>query len=51
MFTLLAENLNFGEGPIWHNDKLWFSAFYQHAVVTVDLTGNIEKIITIHNQP
>ena len=51
MFNLLAENLNFGEGPRWHNDKLWFSDFYQHAVMTVDLNGNIEKIIDIPNQP
>ena len=51
MFNLLAENLNFGEGPRWHNDKLWFSDFYQHAVLTVDLNGNIEKIVDIPNQP
>ena len=51
MFNLLAENLNFGEGPSWHNDKFWFSDFYQHAVLTVDLYGNIEKIVDIPNQP
>ena len=51
MFTLLAENLHFGEGPRWHNNKLWFSDFYQHSVMTLDLAGKIEKIVEIPNQP
>ena len=50
MFSLLAENLNFGEGPRWHNNKLWFSDFYQHSVMTLDLSGKIEKIIEIPNE-
>ena len=51
MFSLLAENLHFGEGPRWHNNKLWFSDFYQHSVMTLDLSGKIEKIVEIPNQP
>lgn len=51
MFTLLAKNLNYGEGPRWHDNKLWFSDFFQHAVMTVDHSGKIEKIVEIPNQP
>ena len=24
--------VDFGEGPRWHDGRLWFSDFYQHAV-------------------
>ena len=51
MFSLLAENLNFGEGPRWHNNKLWFSDFYQHSGMTLDLSGKMEKIVAIPHQP
>ena len=36
MFKLIAEDLHFSEGPRWHDNKLWFSDFYQHAVFNVD---------------
>ena len=39
---MLAEGLYFGEGPRWHDDRLCFSDFYDHAVKTVDLDGNVE---------
>jgi len=39
---LLADGLHFGEGPRWHQGKLWFSDFFDHAVKTVDLTGTVE---------
>ena len=29
---VLAEGLYFGEGPRWHEGRLWFSDFYDHAV-------------------
>ena len=41
---LLAEGLYFGEGPRWHDDRLYFSDFYDHAVKTVDLDGKVETV-------
>ena len=48
---LLVENVYFSEGPRWHNNKFWFSDFYQHAVFSVDANGVLEKIVDIPNQP
>ena len=48
---LLLENVYFSEGPRWHNNKFWFSDFYQHAVFSVDANGVQEKIVDIPNQP
>ena len=48
---LLLENVYFSEGPRWHNNKFWFSDFYQHAVFNVDANGTVEKIVDIPNQP
>ncbi len=48
---LLIDGLHFGEGPRWHQGKLWFSDFYDHAVKTVDLDGNVEIKVTVPGQP
>lgn len=48
---LLCEGLHFGEGPRWHDGKLWFSDFYDHAVQTVDATGRVETVVTVAGQP
>ncbi len=48
---LLCEGLRFGEGPRWHDGKLWFSDFYDHEVKTVDLRGNVEAKLEIDGQP
>ncbi len=46
----LLEGLGFTESPRWHNDKLWFSDMDAHKVMTVDLNGNVEKILEISNR-
>ena len=51
MFKLVAKDLHFSEGPRWHDNKLWFSDFYQHAVFNVDENGTLEKVVDIPNQP
>ena len=33
---LLLDGLHFGEGPRWHDGRLWLSDFYDHAVKAVD---------------
>jgi len=48
---LLADGLHFGEGPRWHNGKLWFSDFFDHAVKTVDLAGNVETKVPVAGRP
>lgn len=48
---ILADSLHFGEGPRWHQGKLWFSDFYDHAVKTVDLAGTVETMLSVAGQP
>ncbi len=48
---ILAEGLYFGEGPRWHEGRLWFSDFYDHAVKSVDGDGNIQVEVTLDDQP
>lgn len=48
---VLAEGLHFAEGPRWHQGKLWFSDFYDHAVKTVDLDGRVETKVVLDDQP
>src|ERR1700712_236105 len=37
--TLLVGGVDFGEGPRWHDDRLWYSDFYQRAIYTVTEHG------------
>ena len=41
------EGLYFGEGPRWHDGRLWFSDFYDHAVFAVDMDGHRDRIVGI----
>ena len=36
---VLLDGLDFGEGPRWHDGRLWFSDFHQHTVSTVGDDG------------
>jgi sugar lactone lactonase YvrE len=47
----LAERLVFPEGPRWHDGKLWFSDMNAQQVMTVDLSGNLETIVTVPGNP
>lgn len=49
--TVLAEGLYFGEGPRWHDGRLWFSDFYDHAVKSVDESGVVRIELEIDDQP
>jgi sugar lactone lactonase YvrE len=48
---ILADGLHFAEGPRWHQGKLWFSDFYDHAVKTVDAGGTVETKVVLDDQP
>lgn len=47
----LVEGLSFPEGPRWHDGRLWFSDFYTHQVLAVDLEGRLETICEVPQQP
>ena len=48
---VLAEGIYFGEGPRWHEGRLWFSDFYAHAVKSVSLAGDVKTEFEIDDQP
>lgn len=48
---VLAEGLYFGEGPRWHDDRLYFSDFFDHAVKSVDLDGKVDTVLEMDGQP
>ena len=47
----LTDGLTFPEGPRWHGGKLWFSDFYSHRVIAVDLDGRAETMLRVPQQP
>ena len=49
--TILRDGLFFGEGPRWHEGRLWYSDFYDHAVHAIDLDGNDERVVEVESQP
>jgi sugar lactone lactonase YvrE len=49
--TTLADGLYFGEGPRWHNGRLWFSDFYAHAVQSIDEAGQLRTELELDDQP
>jgi sugar lactone lactonase YvrE len=49
--TTLATGLYFGEGPRWHQGRLWFSDFHAHAVKSVDETGELRTELELDDQP
>ncbi|MFT5710519.1 MAG: sugar lactone lactonase YvrE [Halioglobus sp.] len=49
--SVLTEGLFFGEGPRWHNGRLWFSDFYAHAVKSVGSDGVQRIELELDDQP
>lgn len=48
---VLTDGIYFGEGPRWHDGRLWFSDFYAHAVKSVSLAGDLRTEFQIDDQP
>src|SRR5271154_368184 len=48
---VLAEGIYFGEGPRWHEGRLWFSDFYAKAVKSVSLAGDLRAEFEIDDRP
>ncbi|MHB1585098.1 MAG: SMP-30/gluconolactonase/LRE family protein [Acidimicrobiales bacterium] len=45
------DGLRFGEGPRWHDGRLWYSDFYAHAVFSVDEGGDRRQELEVAQQP
>jgi len=48
---ILRDGLNFGEGPRWHDGRLWYSDMYDHAVHAITIDGDDERIVEVPGQP
>jgi sugar lactone lactonase YvrE len=48
---VLADGIHFGEGPRWHEGRLWFSDFYVSAVKSVSVAGDLRIEFTIDDRP
>jgi sugar lactone lactonase YvrE len=49
--TRLIDGIDFGEGPRWHDGRLWYSDFYQQTVYTVTPEGGRETVFVLDDQP
>lgn len=49
--TTLLDGLCFGEGPRWHDGRLWLSDMHAHTVLTVDLHGKREDVLEVAGKP
>ena len=45
------EGLDFGEGPRWHDGRLWVSDFYAHQVLSFDPGGAPRVEVQLDDQP
>jgi sugar lactone lactonase YvrE len=48
---VLAEGLTFGEGPRWHDGRLWLSDFHDHQVKSVGVDGDLRVELELDDQP
>ena len=50
--TIIREGLAFGEGPRWHDGRLWYSDFYRHGVFSMLGDGSDERLeVDVPGQP
>ena len=49
--SVVVEGLYFGEGPRWHDGRLWFSDFYDHAVKSLGVKGDLRTELQLDDQP
>ena len=50
-FKVLLDNLCFGEGPRWHDGKLYYSDMHAHTVNAVDMQGRATVIAEVAAWP
>ena len=49
--SVLTGGIYFGEGPRWHDGRLWVSDFYAFAVKSVSLAGDLRTEFEIDDRP
>jgi sugar lactone lactonase YvrE len=49
--SVLAGGLAFGEGPRWHERRLWLSDMHANRVVTVDEAGRVDRVVRVAGRP
>jgi sugar lactone lactonase YvrE len=50
--VLRREGLRFGEGPRWHDGRLWYSDFFRRAVYSMSADGSDERLeLSVPGQP
>ena len=47
---ILHEGLDFGEGPRWHDGRLWLSDFYRHHVLSLGADGDPRVEVTLDDR-
>jgi len=47
----VLDGIDFGEGPRWHDGRLWFSDFYQHTISSVGDDGDRRTEVEYDGQP
>jgi len=47
----VADQIFFGEGPRWHDGRLWFSDFYDRAVKSLDMQGVVRTELELDDHP
>ncbi|MDA8044519.1 MAG: SMP-30/gluconolactonase/LRE family protein [Actinomycetota bacterium] len=48
---IFYEGLSFGEGPRWHDGRLWLSDFFSHRVLSFGSSGEAEVEVELDDQP
>ena len=48
---VIIDGLTFPEAPRWHDGRLWFSDFYSHRVLRVDVAGYVDVVTEIPARP
>ena len=48
--TLLVDGLDFGEGPRWHDGRLWYSDFHQHRIYAISADGARETMVDMGDE-
>lgn len=46
-FRTVVDGLRFGEGPRWHEGRVWFSDMHDHRIVSTDLDGSARTEVEI----
>ena len=48
---VIVDGLTFPEAPRWHGGRLWFSDFYSHRVLSVDVAGYVDVVAEVPQRP